>query len=345
MHAAVRARNRGFCGHDPANRVGKDVEVSRTVRFGALTLCGVLLASTALVAEPVMTSPQTRPTFKAGVSRVTVGVTVRTKRGRQVTDLDATDFSLFDSGEARPILDFRRDASPLTVSLLVDFSGSMDVAVRRDAAAEITKHLFTWMIPDDDRVNLLTFDKRLQQVQPMTRPSDEIIVQMKNLRPYGQTSLFDAIAEAGKNLAATGASRRAVIALSDGADNASRLTPSEVSGIASSIDVPVYIVIVVSPLDQNSKSSSVNEPQLDAMMAGRLGDLARWTGGDIYAPVGPQETSAAAKQIITELRNQYLIAFEPGARPGWHPIDLRTRDRDHVVRARTGYFVTGPSRP
>jgi VWFA-related protein len=320
------------------------------VRFGALTLAGVLLSSAALVAEPtgaapIGAAPQTRPTFKAGVSRVTVAVTVRTKRGRQVTDLESKDFQLFDSGDARPILDFRRDASPLTVSLLVDFSGSMDVAIRRDAAAKITEQLITWMMPDDDRVSLLTFDKRLQQVSPLAAPSNELVVQMKNIRPYGQTSLFDAIAEAGKQLAATGASRRAVIALTDGADNASRLTPSEVSGIASSIDVPVYIVVVVSPLDQNSKSTSVNEPQLDEMMAGRLGDLARWTGGDIYAPVGPQETSAAAKQIITELRNQYLIAFEPGTRPGWHPIDLRTRDKEHVVRARTGYFVTGPSGP
>jgi Ca-activated chloride channel family protein len=233
----------------------------------------------------------------------------------------------------------------LTVSLLVDFSGSMDVAIKRDAAAEISRHLISWLLPEDDKVGLFTFDKTLQQVQPISRPTDDLLLKMKTIRPYGQTSLFDAIAEAGRELAATGASRRAVIALTDGADNASRLTPAEVSGIASSIDVPVYIVIVVSPLDVASKGTSVIDETLDAMVAGRLGDLARWTGGDIFAPVGPSATSSTARQIITELRNQYLIAFEPGARPGWHPIELRTPDRDHVVRARTGYFVSGSPDP
>ena len=319
------------------------------MRFGALTVIGVLLIAPTSFADATGTAvqaPQTpRPTFKSGVGRVSVAVTVRTKRGRQVTDLKADDFQLFDSGETRPILDFRRDASPLTVSLLVDFSGSMDVAIRRDAAGEISKHLMSWLVPEDDRIGLLTFDKTLQQVLPLQPPSDEVLLRMKTIRPYGQTSLFDAIAEAGRELAATGASRRAVIALTDGADNASRLTPSEVSGIASSIDVPVYVVIVVSPLDVASKSTSTIEPALDSLVTGRLGDLARWTGGDIYAPVGPSETSAAARQLITELRNQYLIAFEPGTRPGWHPIDLRTRDKDHVVRARTGYFVQGSQRP
>jgi VWFA-related protein len=286
-----------------------------------------------------------RPTFKAGVSRVAVAVTVRTKRGRQVTDLKTEDFQLFDSGEARPIVDFRRDASPLTVSLLVDFSGSMDVAVRRDAAAEISRHLMSWLVPADDRVGLTTFDRTLQHVHPISAPSDEVLLKMKAIRPYGQTSLFDAIAEAGRDLAATGASRRALIALTDGADNASRMSASEVSGIASSIDVPVYIVLVVSPLDQASGGTTVIDDRLEAMLAGRLGDLARWTGGDIFAPVGPSETSVATRQIISELRNQYLIAFEPGARPGWHPIEIRTRDKEHVVRARTGYFVNGPLGP
>jgi VWFA-related protein len=221
----------------------------------------------------------------------------------------------------------------------------MDVAIRREAAAEISRHLMSWLLPDDDRVGLTTFDRTLQHVHPISAPSDEVLLKMKAIRPYGQTSLFDAIAEAGRDLAATGASRRALIALTDGADNASRMSASEVSGIASSIDVPVYIVLVVSPLDRAPRGSSVIDDQLEAMLAGRLGDLARWTGGDIFAPVGPSETSVVTRQIINELRNQYLIAFEPGTRPGWHPIEIRTRDKEHVVRARTGYFVNGPNGP
>jgi hypothetical protein len=150
------------------------------VRVVTLTLVAVLLVTpAALIGAGAQAAPaQQRPTFKAGVSRVTMGVTVRTRRGRQVTDLTAADFQLFDSGDARPILDFRRDASPLTVSLLVDFSGSMDVAVKREAAAEISKHLLSWMMPGDDRVGLLTFDRTLQHVHPHSPPSDDVLLKM-----------------------------------------------------------------------------------------------------------------------------------------------------------------------
>jgi hypothetical protein len=124
-----------------------------------------------------------------------------------------------------------------------------------------------------------------------------------------------------------------------GADNASKLTASEVSGIASSIDVPVYIVVIVSPLDRDGKTT-IDDPRLvESPLEGPLDNLARWTGGEIYVGVGPTQSLNAARQIVSELRQHYLIAFEPDGRPGWHPIELRTRDEDHVVRARSGYVV------
>jgi VWFA-related protein len=130
-----------------------------------------------------------------------------------------------------------------------------------------------------------------------------------------------------------------VIALTDGADNASVLTASQVSGIASTIDVPVYVVIVVSPFDRSGRTTIDDARMIDKTLQGPLGDLARWTGGDIYTAVGPAQISQAAQQIVTDLRQQYLIAFEPGNRPGWHALQVRTRDADHVVLARSGYFV------
>jgi len=159
---------------------------------------------------------------------------------------------------------------------------------------------------------------------------------------YGRTSLFDAIAETGNRLAGAAGPRRAVVVLTDGFDNASRLTPGQVSGLASSIDVPIYVIVVVSPLDRAGKSSVI-EPQLEELENGRLGNLARWTGGEIFVPITPQDTDAVTRQIITELRHQYLMAFEPGRQAGWHPLELRTRRSDLTVRARSGYMV--PARP
>jgi predicted dehydrogenase len=116
--------------------------------------------------------------------------------------------------------------------------------------------------------------------------------------------------------------------------------PAEVSGIASSIDVPVYVVAVVSPLDHVGQSSAVIDEK--GSPAGELMDLAQWTGGDAFLSSTVAQSGQAVKQIVDELRFQYLIAFEPGGRPGWHPLEVKLRDRHLSVRARGGYFA-GPS--
>src|SRR5262245_25909095 len=179
-------------------------------------------------------------------------------------------------------------------------------------------------------------------MQPLAPAPGDILAQLERVaRPFGVTSLFDAIAQTSREVARSGSARRAVVALTDGADNSSTLSPAEVSSLASSIDVPVYIIVVVSPLDRSGRTT-VDDPRLvDGVTEGPLADLARWTGGDLYVGVGPMQSSQAAHQIVSELRQQYLIAFEPGSRLGWHPIEVRTKDRDLVVRARSGYMVQG----
>jgi Ca-activated chloride channel family protein len=286
-----------------------------------------------------LAAPDQLPTFRAGVDRVTLSVTVRTNRGRHVTGLQASDFEIFDSGRRREILEFRTDPAPVSLGFLVDFSGSMDVAARRSVARESVRHLLAWLTPGVDHAGLFIFDKTFRELQPLAPAPGDILAQFDRLdRPFGVTSLFDAIAETGKRLAEHGGSRRAVVALTDGADNASTLTPAQVSGIASSIDVPVYVVVAISPYDRSGRGT-INDSALAELLAGPLGNLARWTGGDIYAGVGPADLSQAAQQIVTDLRQQYLIAFEPGSEPGWHPLDVRVSDEDLVVRARSGYIV------
>jgi hypothetical protein len=80
------------------------------------------------------------------------------------------------------------------------------------------------------------------------------------------------------------------------------------------------------------------------MLAGPLGDLAAWTGGHVFVASTPASRSAAARQIVDELRHQYLIAFESSGASGWHPLVVRARNKDLTVRARSGYMA-GQSRP
>jgi VWFA-related protein len=301
----------------------------------AAALLGLAVTAPALGA---MTAQDQRPTFRSEARRVVLSAVVHTPRGRPVTDLQAGDFTVIDSGVERPIVEFRSDPSAVRLALLVDFSGSMDVAAKRAAAQESAWHLLSWLTAGYDEVSLYAFDRQLQELQAPSLAPGSVLERLEALKPFGETSLFDAIAETGRIVADAEGGRRVVVALTDGADNASRLTPEEVSAIASSVDVPVYIIVVVSPLER-AGSTTVRDEKYESMLSGPLGNLARWTGGEIFAAYGPAQASAAAKQIVTELRHQYLIAFEPDTRPGWHPIEVRTRDDDLVVRTRSGYVV------
>jgi hypothetical protein len=155
--------------------------------------------------------------------------------------------------------------------------------------------------------------------------------------------LYDAVGQAARAVAERANKHRALLVISDGVDTASKMTPAEVSGIASAIDVPVYLLQVVNPLDHPGGELEVIETDGRRVRAATLADLARWTGGDIRVASVPAHTSAAIQDLFTELRHQYLITFEPGPRPGWHPLEVRTRKKNLVVHARGGYMV-GPTR-
>lgn len=287
----------------------------------------------------VVLAQDERPVFRSAVDRVTLSVTVRTQRGRPVTTLAAENFSVFASGKLREITDFRIEPSPVSIGFLVDFSGSMGVAARRAAARENVDHMLRMLAPGVDRAGLFVFDKHLHALQPLAPAPGDILSQLDGVqRPFGATSLFDAIAETGRLLAEASGTRRAVVALTDGRDNASTLTAEQVSAVASSIDVPVYVIVVISPYDRDG-NKPLDNLGVDGLVRGQLGNLARWTGGDIYVSLGEVQAARTAREIVGELRQQYVIAFEPDTRPGWHPIEVRTNRENLVVRTRSGYFV------
>jgi len=155
---------------------------------------------------------------------------------------------------------------------------------------------------------------------------------LERLAPYGSTSLHDAIAATAKRVAGRSVGRRAVLVITDGVDTSSQLSAQDVSGVASSIDIPVYILAVVPPIDHHATAE------------GGLVNLANWTGGELFVTSLPAHMSVAARQIVSELRHQYLIAFESSGQSGWHPLEIQTRDRKLTVRARSGY-IAGRSGP
>lgn len=320
----------------------------------ALTLLAVCVPS---LAAPGIASQTTQPTFRSAVDRVSVAAVVRDKRGRLARNLGKEDFVVEEAGARHEILEFHVDGNaPVRVALLFDVSGSMRLATRLENARQAARHVLASLRltppdqrdgaagasadpsaggsrqPHNDEVAVFSFDMNLQSVQPFTADADAIESALARVQPYGQTSLYDAIASTSRRVAERSPGdtrRRAVVVFTDGLDTSSRLMPAQVSAIASEIDVPVYVVTVVSQVDRDRET--VDAPE------GPLRALARWTGGEMFVTSSPAHESVAARQIVDELRHQYVLAFNASPAKGWHPLDVKTKDRDLTVRARSGY--------
>ena len=313
-------------------------------RFAAISL--VLVLGGALSSESLLGQSSQEPagpglTFKSGVDLVSVSVVVKDQKGRPVTGLSRKSFELFDSGRLREIADFRSDLSSVSVAVVLDTSGSMHIGGKWEKAREAVTKIAGELERGRDHIALFAFDNQLHVVQPFTTSPSEVLVALNKVQPWGSTAMFDAIAETSKRLEAEGASRRAIIVITDGLDNRSKLDATDVSATASAIDVPVYSFVVSSPLERQSEDAAAETGALTPSR-GTLDDLSRWTGGASFVSTTPLETTTAVKQIVTELRHQYVMTFESGSPAGWHPLLVRVRESNNfVVRTRSGY-IAGP---
>ena len=320
---------------------GKALATGSPMGRGFLLLLALVAVTPAKTVAQGQAEQPERPTFKSGIDLVTVTATVRDRRGRLVPGLLVGDFEVLDNGVPRPIADFRAEPTPVSIAILFDISGSMRVADRMTAAKFAARHVLSWLEPGRDEAALFTFDSRLHEVAPFTVDTRALQGALGEVDPFGATSLHDAIAEAAQRVATRTGGRRAVVVITDGIDTASGRTPGEVSGLASSIDVPVYILATVQPIDHVGREGALPRRTLSAP-DGTVHDLARWTGGAMFYVSTPSDTTNVSRQVLDELRMQYVIAFEPAATSGWRPLEVRTRHKDHVVRARSGYIAGGP---
>lgn len=286
------------------------------------------------------------PKFKSSTSVVAVTAVVRDHKGRFVRDLAQKDFVVAESGRQKPILDFRAESDgPVKLALLFDVSGSMRLGSRVADAREAARLILS-SLRQGDEAALYAFDTQLVRVHGFTPDMTELSAALDRVdQPYGQTSLYDAIAGSAREVAGDAergrflAQRRAVVVLTDGVDTRSRLTPAEVTSFASQIDVPVYVLAVLAAVDDPQES------RREAEQEGALRNLAQWTGGEVFITSAPAHTSIAARRIVDELRHQYVLAFEASTNPGWHPLEIRARKPNLVVRARAGYTAGGAGGP
>ena len=308
--------------------------MKRPAAAAVLALALVCVPSVAAPQDPSSSSQTSKPMFRSAVDLVSVAAVVRDRKGRFARNLRKEDFFVEEGGARRDIIDFRSDDNaPARVALLFDVSGSMRLASRLENARQAARHVLSAMQFQEsrDEAAVFSFDMNLQSLQPFTADAGAIETALARVTPYGQTSLYDAIAETSKQVAAARPGdphRRAVIVFTDGLDTSSLLKPEQVAAVVSQIEVPVYVMTVVSEAERYSQSQGETAP---------LRDLARWTGGELFVTSAPAHVSVAARQMVDELRHQYVLAFAASPDKGWKALSVKTKDRDLTVRARSGY--------
>jgi Ca-activated chloride channel family protein len=268
-----------------------------------------------------------QPRFRGSVDVVTMAAVVRDKLGRVVPTLTKEDFTVLDGGQSRPIVEFQPDANgPISMALLIDGSGSM----RPSSATcrRVGEMLLTLLNERSDDVALMSFDTRLLTLRQFTNDFQQLRAGLTEVDAFGATSIYDAIAGAAGILDEHTRKRRAVVVVTDGSDNWSTFSPVEVAWIASTIDVPVYVLAVTPTASGASDARSIGS---------ELGDLARGTGGDYFAADTQTRQAMALGRIIEDLRHQYLIAIEPSRAAGLRALEIRTRKSNLKVRARQWY--------
>jgi Ca-activated chloride channel family protein len=282
-------------------------------------------------------SPATpQQTFRSAVDLVTIQASVRDARGRVVQGLTRADFEVRDNGQVRPVIDFRADRqSPVTLAILVDMSGSMSIAGKIAMARQAYESVLS-QLREQDEVALFTFDSSLHERHDFTRDLTQLQDGLAEFEPFGTTSLYDATAATARRLADQSATHRAIVVLTDGIDTSSRLTAADVSGLASSIDVPVFIVATVPSLDQRVMMESAERGTRSE--TADLRDLGEWTGGHLVFASTFTETIVVASAIVNELRQQYVLAIEAAPDREWRRLDVRVKNPAATVKARSGYF-------
>lgn len=278
--------------------------------------------------------------FPARGDLVVFSATAVDGKGRPVTNLRRQDFRVFEEGRLQPISRFHGGQElPARILLLVDGSGSMNeelkIASVRFAAERVLEAL-----SDEDEVALAGFDSRYWGVVAFTRDRDAIRAGLATVEPFGSTALHDALDKAARDIASHGEGRRAVVVISDGVDTSSEKTPDEVLARSRALDVPIYAITAVSPLDDPESDRYVGQKHKAAAVAGSeaLERYAALSGGAAFRISTYAGLRKAAERISVELKHQYRLGYDPPEGPArFRRVEVRTTRKGVTVRTRSGY--------
>jgi Ca-activated chloride channel homolog len=275
------------------------------------------------------------PLIRTRAEEVNVIFTVTDKRGRFIKDLKRDDLKILDNRlPPEKVSDFSAQTNlPLRVGMLIDASSSVRDRFKFEQEAA-NEFLHSILRPKEDKAFVLSFDSTREVTAPMTNSTNELSKGIRMIRPGGGTALYDAIFSACRDILMKQndkvTTRRAIILLSDGDDNQSRVTREEAIEMAQRAEVIVYTISTDTSNSVNTQGEKI------------LQRLSEATGGRHFRPFNLDDVSNAFTDIQDELRSQYAVAYKPSnlvADGAYRTIDIETPNKKYKVRARKGYFA------
>jgi Ca-activated chloride channel family protein len=268
------------------------------------------------------------------VNAVVVPVTVRDNRGRVVSRVGDARFQLYVDGMRVPIRDFSRETDlPISLGFILDTSGSM--AGRKITAASDLAMAFLDERRPDDQLALWTFgDRRVQERFPFGMSWYLLPRVLEGLKPWSTTALYDMIRRVPDVMERADHHRRAAILVTDGVDNASRISADEATAIAEHLRTPIYVLGVEPP----PSVDGLDGPSYEQVLA----MISESSGGYYRRVPRLTEMPEVAQNLLEELSSRYILTFETSGvgDEKWRTLEVRVDG--YRATSRRGYHGTLP---
>lgn len=251
-------------------------------------------------AKPLSTGDT--PRFNVDSTLVLIPATVTDPSNRFVLGLRKQDFHVFEDGVEQSISNFSGEDAPLSIGILFDSSGSMDDKLRTSRKAAIQ---FLQTMNPQDEAFLIEFGDKAEVSVPFTHKIEDVQARLQAIQPGGLTAMLDAAEMALHEMKNARNSRKAILIISDGGDNNSKYSSSQIQDLVREADIQVYAMGVFEPvLFPGLSKEEVSGPRL-------LSELSEQTGGRAFTASDPGDLPSVASRIGIELRNQYMLAYSP----------------------------------
>jgi Ca-activated chloride channel family protein len=280
-----------------------------------------------------MLNTHTQP-IKVDVNLVLVPVSIVDPENRQVTGLDKENFEVFEGKQRQQIQHFSSEDAPVSLGAIFDMSGSMASKIAR--AREAVVEFFKTANPEDEFF-MIAFADRPEEVTDFTRSVEDIEGRLLYTVPKGRTAMLDAIYLGLNKMRQARYGRKALLIISDGGDNHSRYTESEVKNLVKESDVQIYAIGIY------DRYFPTEEERLGPEL---LSDISELTGGRAFSIDNPNDLAEVATKIGIALRSQYVLGYRPSnpAHDGkWHKVKVKLVPPKGLpplrVYAKTGYYA------